>query len=74
MKNYEDKHALVTCTLAAVKVSGGGGGGGGGEGGGGNAEGIACAAEAEAEVFVGEIEGAVLGPPRGGVLQLEPGS
>ena len=37
MKNYDDKHALVTCTLAAVNVAEGSGGGEGegGEGGGG---------------------------------------
>ena len=69
MKNYDDKHALVTCTLAAVNVAEGSGGGEGegGEGGGGGDGGGGGGEAAAAEVFVGTIEGAVLGPPRGDV-------
>ena len=52
MSRYEDRHALVTCTLAAVHVRGNGGGGGAGS---------------TPELFVGTIEGAVLGGPRGDV-------
>ena len=49
MSRYEDRHALVTCNLAAVHVRDGG------------------ELDGTPELFVGEIEGAVLGPPRGDV-------
>ena len=52
MSRYEDRHALVTCTLAAVHVSRIGG---------------EVVEGGTPELFVGTIEGAVLGPPRGDV-------
>lgn len=53
VSKYEDKRCLVTCTLAAVRVTGAGG--------------EAAEGADEAKVFVGTIGGSVLGPPRGDV-------